>query len=481
MNPFCKGFAISIIIFLSLAIISVNSVQAEEIISSKTEGKDIYDKDLVEIEKAIDGVTANFEKGIYSEQVTALLQALEKLQKLRLLFASSQKIDKVLFLSGKAKIGMGRLIAVKSDLPVNEKAKVDAYHEKHQKDYLIGLGVMYQGGDLVTLIKKYPNSPLAPEAAFIMATEHMGIGECESDMNCHLHHSIDAFSPFIENYPTHPKIKEAVDEINVQLRALTWDPKENGLSEIYDIEDTTILFKKCHGVVKKILDDNMRADSLYLLARAFISVGQFELADKIYGDLESHYPKYRNAKSQAAYMVIDYSEQVPAGKDVQVEGETRYTARLSDSSEKARLETLDKINHANISERPLLFAVLMTIGNLLEKDKSPAVRKRAIEVIGRLAPKTSFFRAVVGYCLRYDRAKQNRYYCADLGVNNPDLKSTEFYAYNSDLINAIISEVTGKTYPSDEMIKEWQDKAIQRDREAADEILRRFKELKERK
>lgn len=469
-----------LVIFFLLGMYIAQPAPANDDIFSKASCKDIQENDLIQIEKLLDGVSTNFESGKYRGQVTVLLQTLEKLSQFRKLHPFSQRTDKLLFLSGRARIAMGRLIAVQSELPANERAMVETYQEKHQKDYLIALGVAYQGSDFQAIIDNYPDSPLASEAAFIIATEGQGVGECESDMNCHLHRVIDAYSSFIDRYPTHPKYVVAVDAINAQLRGLANDPREEGLHEIFDIEDTTALLKSHYAVVTKMPDADLRADSLYLLARAFISVGQFELADKIYNDLESHYPKYRNARRQAAYMVIDYAQRMPA--DIGRDKETlRFTAQLSDPTEKGRLEALDRIYRANISDRALLFSVLMAVGNLSEKDKSPKVRKRAIEVVGKLAPQTSFFRAAVGYCLLYDGEKTNRYFCADLGINHPDLASTDFYAYNNDRINSIISEATGKTYPSDELIREWQRKAMQRDLEAVEEILRRGRQLQERK
>jgi hypothetical protein len=320
----------------------------------------------------------------------------------------------------------------------------------------------------------------AEDAMFHHASEMASSGECESDIDCHLRRAINAFSPFIIKYPKNSHVRQAIDEINSELRMLTWNPKENGLSEIFDIEDTTILLKNYKSVIAKLPDADMRADSLYLLARALISVGQFEVAEQIYNDLESHYPKYRNAKSRAAYLVIDYSEKIPAGKSLQACA-AEYTAPLSDSFTKNRLEALDRIKHANIKDSPLLFSVLLAVGTLAEKDVSPIIRKHAIAVIDKLASETSFFRAVVGYCVVHESDKATRYYCADLGINHPAIASTDFYANNSERIDKIISDATGKKYPSDELLKQRENKAIQRDEEAAKELERLMNEFKERK
>lgn len=129
-----------------------------------------------------------------------------------------------------------------------------------------------------------------------------------------------------------------------------------------------------------------------------------------------------------------------------------------------------------VNDRPLLFSILLLIGDMSEKDESPVVRKRCIEVVGHFtASATSFFTSAVGNCFLHDPDKQNQYFCADLSVNHPTLVSTNLYIFNRDRINSIISESTGKSYPSQEMIAEAQAKAIQRDRDAANEILQRAK------
>ncbi|MBI5847770.1 MAG: hypothetical protein HZB31_07470 [Nitrospirae bacterium] len=318
------------------------------------------------------------------------------------------------------------------------------------------------------------------DAMFHHASDMANIGECESDIDCHLRRAINAFSPFIVKYPKNSNVRQAIDEINQQLRMLTWNPKENGLSEIFDLEDTTVLLKNYKSVITKLPDADMRADSFYLLARAFISLGQFEVAKQIYNDLESHYTKYRNAKSRASYLLIDYSQN-GKGQVLNTANLTKYTVHLSDTSVRKRLKALDRIKDANIQDRPLLFSLLLAVGNLSEKDVSPIVRRHSIYIIGKLASQTSFFRAAVGYCVIHEPDKRNQYYCADLGINHPDLKSTDFYAYNSERINTIISEATGKKYPSEEQLDEWQNRAIQRDEEVAEELQRRMKEIKERK
>ncbi len=431
-----------------------------EIDPSIATSKDISDYELAAIDKIIT---------MEPKDEDILIQTIYRLEELIQTYPSSPKLDQVYFKSGLAKIAMGKLI-----LTLGEKsALVNKYHEQNKDDYVLFLGVMYTGRDFKKLIEKYPNSPLAPEAAYLIASEQTGVGECEGDMSCELNRSIGTFLSYIRDYPTHTKIDSVINNINDTLQSITLDPSKGGLWEIFGISESTELLKKYYDVIKTLPNTDLRGDTLYSLARAFISVGQYELAERIYNDLETHYPKYQNARTRAANILFDYSEKAPSGKTTSSDELSQYTASLAAPSENSRLEALDKISRANISERTLLFSLLLVIGNLSEKDSSSAVRKRALEVIGNLASRTSFFRSAVGNCLLYDQDKQNQYYCADLGVNHPDLKSTEFYTYNRERINSIISQATGKTYPSEEMIAEWQAKAIQRDREVVEEIVKR--------
>lgn len=458
---------------LAIGIIFANSTQAKEDASLHVTANDVQDIELDKIEKLLEDVMERFKKEIYQGNVSDVLQVIEKLHKLQLIYPSSQKIDKILFLSGRAKVAMGGLIAVEPYLTPEERTEVDAYYKKHQGDYLIALGVMYKGGDFQTLIENYPNSPLVPEAAFIMATEHLGVGECEADVDCHFSRSINAFLPFIKNYPTHPKIRKAIDNINWDLQRITWNPRENGVWEIFDIEDSTVLLKNYYDAVKKLPSTDIRGEALYPLARAFISVGQYELADRIYSDLEANYPQYHNARTRAAHLMFDYSEQFVSGEILFATQLQQYISRLNDRSENTRLAALDEINHSEIKERPLLFTLLLTIGGLAAKDSSPIVRKKAIDVIGNLASNTSFFRSAVGYCLLYDRDKQNQYYCALQGVQHPDLKNTEFYTYNGERIDSIIIEATGSRAPIDQMIAERRSDLLHEARQSLKEAMDR--------
>jgi HEAT repeat protein len=396
-----------------------------------------------------------------------IIHSIYRLDGLKTVFPASVKMDHILFKSGLAKVAVGEMLA-----ETNHKSPVlETYNETHKDDYIVFLGVMYKGGDFKALIEKYPKSPLAADAAYLMARENTKVGECEGDMSCELRSSIGIFISYLRDYPTHSKVGSVVEDINKTVSSLSQDPSRGGLLELFEIDESGGLIKEYHEVVKSLPNPDMRGDALYLLARAYISAAQFEKADQLYSELEANYPKYHNARATAAYQFFDYSEKPSQDKLLHIEELVRLTAPLSDPSEMKRLDALERINHADIKERPLLFSLLLKIGMLSQKDDSPAVRKHAIGAIGALASNTSFFRSVVGYCISHDEDKKNQQYCADLGVNHPNLKSTEFYAFNRDRINENLTEATGKPYPSPEQLAEWRETAIRRDREATSTIV----------
>ena len=422
--------------------------------------KDISDDELSAIDKIIT---------MESKDDDILIQTIYRLENLMQRYPSSLKLDQVYFKSGLAKIAVGKLIGSSHEKSVMLKE----YHEKNKDDYVLFLGVMYTGGDFKKLIEKHPSSPLAGDASYLMASEKTGVGECEGDVGCELNSSIGIYLSYIRDYPTHSKIESVIEYISNALRSITHDPSNGGLWEIFDIEESATLLKKYYEVVKTLPYADIRGDALYPLARAFVSVGLYEIADRIYSDLESNYPKYHNARTMAAYLLFDYSEKEPQGQAFSPKELTDLTSPLGNTSVNVRLEALDKISQINTSDRPLLFSLLLPVGTLSEKDSSAAVRKRAVEVIGSLASNTSFFRSAVGHCLIYDPDKQNQFFCATLSIQHPDLKNTEFYTYKRERITAIIGEMTGNTQPIEEMIAERRNKLMRGARESAEVAAKR--------
>ncbi len=398
---------------------------------------DISDEELTAVSKMIQGPKDRMNKNSYPQDTTVMIHAIERLERLIKHYTSSLKMDQMLFMLGNAKILMANLIDA-----YKENKKVKEFYEKHQSDYYNVIGItLYEFNDFLKLINDYPNSPLAAEATFIIAKEKNGIRDCEGDLDCEISASIDYFLPFIKRYPTNQRIREAVGYINSDLQFLTDDPKIYGFREIFDIESTGKLLNDFFEVVMNIPDLDIRAGSLYALARAFISTGQYDKAYRIYKDLEANYPKYSNARTMTAYQMFDYSNKVPKGKQLSEDKLHFYTNQLNDKSEENRLKALNKIRKESNFDRPLLFSVLLAVGNILIKDESPTVRKQALEVISELAPKTSFFNSAVGTCILHDPDSKNRYYCAMLGKANKDLKEINFYLYHyKDKIDQIISE-----------------------------------------
>lgn len=337
------------------------------------------------------------------------------------------------FMLGKAKIVMAYFIFGYN----NYYPKVKDYYEKHQNDYNDVFGhIEYNFNDFQKLIYGYPNSPLAAEATFIIAKGNMAFRDCEGDLDCDLRVSIYSVLPFIKKYPNSPKIQEATGWINSDLQSLT-----EGYQEIFDIDTTRKLLNDYFDVIKTISDLDIRAESLYALARAFISTGQYDKAARIYKDLEANYTKYRNARSKAAYQMFDHSEEILKDKQLSQDKLSFYTNKLSDNSEKNRLQALDKISRKSNFDHPLLFSILLSVGDRLIKDESPKVRKQALEVISKFASQTSFFNSAVGACILHDPDSKNRYYCAMLAKTHKDLKEIHFYLYYyKDKIDEILNK-----------------------------------------
>jgi hypothetical protein len=392
-----------------------------------------------------------------------LIQTIYRLENIKKLYPSSTKLDQVYFKSGLAKIAMGSLIG---DIG-NHSLLAQKYQEQHKEDYVVFLGIMYTGGDFKKLEEKYPNSPLAPRAMLLIAKEKSKVGECESDTDCYIDNAITINLPFLQKYPNHPEVKNLVKEINNEMNRL--DQGE----ELYNINETTPILKDYHTATLAIEDKDIRGEALYPLARAFISVGQYDIAERIYKDLKANYSKYRHIPAETAGHLPRDSEHSSSNTGSSSIVLEQDRALLTATSASSRLEGLNNIGNRNIADQTEDSSLLLSLVKISEKDNSPSVRRRAIDLVGGLASKTSFFRSAVGHCLLYDPDKQNQYYCAMLGIQHPDLKSTEFYTYNQERIRSVIYETTGNTAPIDSMITERRAKMIQEARITAQEANKR--------
>ncbi len=402
----------------------------------------VTEDELDNIEKTLDQAKDQFRHQKYEGLTFPILNSLERL-------TASTKNDKVLFLILRSKITMGRLIDGRHYLIPDEKAAVEAYYAKHKSEYTTFLSANYQDQvELKELKLKYPKSPYVPEAVFLMAAEKESMGECEGDVDCHIRRSIDAYLPYLQAYPENSKNRLAIEEINRDLKRVTWDPQKNGLWEIYDLDATSSLLKKYYEAVKTISDPELRAEALYPLARVFISVGEFKLVDSIYNDLESHNSKWRDARKQAAHLMFDFDKSVTSSSaSPNPEELGQEITKLNSSSASDRLAALNKLTAGIIPDHTLLFKMLLVLSDMAEHDSSADVRKRAIDAVKHHAPSTSFYRAIIGYCLQHESDAKNRYHCADLVVTDPALEQTDLHSLKTfrDQVTAIITEAEGTT------------------------------------
>lgn len=431
---------------------------------NQTAANTVSDDELAKIEKTLDQAMEQFKHQKYEGHALSIISSLERL-------SASTKTDKVIFFILKSKIAMSTLIDAKPYLSPEERVAVDSYYEMHKSEYLIALGVSYQGDELETLITKFPNSPFVPEAAFLMATVKGSMGECESDVDCHIGRAMDAYLPYIQTYPGHQKNRLAIEHISNELESVTVDPHTSGLWEVYDLDATAALLKKYYEVVKTLADSNIRAEALYPLARVFISVGEFKLADSIYNDLEAHDSKWHDARKKAAQLMFEFNESEPsASPQKNTQDVEQEIARLNSSSDLDRLSALNKLNTLFITDHTLLFKLLLVLSDMAEHDSSINVRKQAIDAVGHYASSTSFFRAVIGYCLKHESDGKNRYHCANLVVTDPALTQTELYSLKvfRDQITAIITEAEGTSSRVDKIFAENRGRRIEEARVGAE-------------
>lgn len=466
-----SGAARVITILLPLGILF--SAFSNPVLIDASTAEDELQGELNEIEILIEGIRSRIGKIVNAPEIVdsdtpIVIRVIDRLEALRQKYSASPKMDGILFYSGDAKSLLASLAYYASSDQSLAKTYVDKHKDWYKKKYE---EMVYNCDDFKKLIKDYPESPFVDSAAYSLAFYQGPPGDCEADMDCHIQIVLKNLLPFIKQYPGSPKVLIALNRINDTFEAMLHP--ENGDWEIYNIQETEPFLKDYYNALMS-LDDKIKhsfnhEEALYKLARAFISVGQYEMADRIYKEMDANRGRPLDTRTRADRLMLDYVEQKTDGLVLSEKELSQYTSMLNDPSENIRLNALDKINHSEIRERPLLFSLLLTLGNLSKKDNSPAVRKQAIDVIGNLAPKTSFFRSAVGYCLLYDHDRQNRYYCALQGIQHPDLKNTGFYAYNSERIESIIVEATGSRATIDQMIAERRNKLLQEARESLKE------------
>lgn len=387
-----------IALFLFLGIISISKLTfAQASISAPT--TDISQEELIELEMLIEGVNARLKKGENdsNEGAVVIIRVIDRLEVLRQKHPSSSKIDVILFLSGEAKTLIGNLADFSSP---SSQSPPRTYVDKHRDWYEFPyLAIVYNGEDYKKLIKDYPNSPLADDAAYALAINQTMGGECESDMDCHIQRALIPLLPFIKKYPASPKAFTVMNVINDTLELM--HHPENGHYEIYDIKKTGPLLNEYYDALMALPDNFKRSFNydwaLYKLARTFVSIGQYKKAKKIYEELQGYHP---STMEKAVHLVFYFNDNPKNAGVTNVEVE-QYLDQLKTSAEDERLDALDKISQGSISDKFMLLKVLFDVADSSIKDESPGVRKRAIETIKRLllAHLSSLQQWVTAFCM----------------------------------------------------------------------------------
>lgn len=167
------------------------------------------------------------------------------------------------------------------------------YVKKHPNDYLyheLGNFYIYKGNDLKTIIQDYPNSKIADDAGYMLATTPM-LGECEGYIPCHISRETMGFKPFFEKFPQSVLIKSAISDINQSVNMI-YDKNLFNIEDKKDILDSIAVYLK----MLQTLDSRFKVYGLYNLAKAYRKLGKPDKAKLLYNQIINNYPDFQDIK-----------------------------------------------------------------------------------------------------------------------------------------------------------------------------------------
>lgn len=397
------------------------------------------------------------------EGLRSLIKVIERLDGWKAGFPSFPQMDELLWLSGQAKSEAGcRAFRFRNEPDVKR------FFEIRRQEYRDSFGELYYGGaDFKRLIELYPDGELASKAAFVLAENDTRGGECESDMDCRVARSIGSFLPFLKAYPKSPEVRDAIEWINADSFGLLLDEKTFGQwDDPLATESGALIDEYCEAVTN-LPDPADRALALYPLARAFIGMGRYDTADRIYQDLLANHGPFIDEEnvSQAAARLLDHwrsprrltvesldsnrPEQRDLDPDLQALEKSVREALRRDLSMRRTPDAFDLANalltgsqedaasaFATIKQLAaggdpyvgpfdLLPGVMTWVADRMITDPVRTVRIRAIGLMTHHAPRTAFFQAAVLACTTRDPAVDIRYRCAVLLSDYQDKISRE--------------------------------------------------------
>jgi hypothetical protein len=156
---------------------------------------------------------------------------------------------------------------------------------------------IYNGKSLKKIIKNYPASPIADDAAYMLATIQHNV-DCKGDTFCQLNAQIDKYRPLFKGFHSSPFIYHAIQDINDLIT-----PLANG-NNINELDKSTVQklhtsLDRYYNLLKLTKDDN-KTKSFLLLARSYNNLGDKNKAKFAYQYLIDNYKNTPDA-NQARY------------------------------------------------------------------------------------------------------------------------------------------------------------------------------------
>ena len=365
-----------------------------------TQQENVLEQRLLRIDLALGTVHERLEQKQYNDTVGPVVQAIEELASLRQQYPQSSNMDRMLFLSIRAKMLMADFNHINGHLlylPDEDKVLAQAYYKTNKSDYEGYLGLVYIGDEVDTLVGNYPNGQWADDVLYMKGNQRAHSGECESNTACRILRALNAFLPLLSRYPASPFVKPAVEEISGPLGAVTWDPRTHGDWSIEPSPELMTSLDAYYKAVPTFNDPTIRAAALYPLARVFIEVKQYKKAIDIYDNLETNH-SIRDVRCKAAFLMFTYEDECADAKPFNQELLAKYTKAFVSPTESERIQALKSIDAEKITDHVLRFSLVLTVGDMSMNDASAIVRWRASEVVERLRDRlTSVVNIPPGY------------------------------------------------------------------------------------
>lgn len=246
------------------------------------------------------------EKGLTPEKAETAISNIEKQLKTLPL---PQNSDQLLYQLAKYKTYIGCHPVLKEDGSYDKQ-----YFEKRAQEYdfnPFGAFYAYRGRELETLIKKYPKSPLADEAAYMLATLIIN-GETEGIFPFAFSVYFSKYKPFMIQFPDSPYIDNVLQKTNDML-ALSENTglynyviNPNSNEDIQERKQLINNLNDCYGILIRSKNPK-RVETLYLLAQAYSRIKLNNKAKEVYGYILKNFPRYSKYKQvQTEYKKLSW-------------------------------------------------------------------------------------------------------------------------------------------------------------------------------